>query len=279
MVLRDEVRTTLPGMVRGRLEGGSGELGGLSLVDGGLDAFFVVERDGGCALAEPAIGQDLALVEQGDGAVEGLGDGDECAPKAIALALASELVLPVLVLEGEVFRELSGLLQAEDQVEFPGAMLNRPMGIDGVVGKDGEARVVGADKVGEEGVGGFESRDSRETQFLDQAILKGLVGPFYPALGLGRVSVDGLDIESSEGPGEGGRPTLTVGLVHAEDTTLVGVEGYRTAVLSQVDPEGFPIGLGRLGGGKMQGHPFARGIVDEHDQGAVRATALEPVVG
>ena len=94
------------------------ELDGLGLLDGGVEAFLVIQGDGRFAFAEDVVRQRLPPVEQGHRAVEGLADGDLGTSEAITIALSRELILPVFVPEGEVLRELALSMQAEGPVEF-----------------------------------------------------------------------------------------------------------------------------------------------------------------
>ena len=93
------------------------ELDGLDLLDGGMDAFLIVQG-GRFAFAEDTVRQRSPLVEQGHRVVEGHADGDLGTSEAITLALSRELILSGFVLEGEVLRELALSMQAEDPVEF-----------------------------------------------------------------------------------------------------------------------------------------------------------------
>lgn len=249
------------------------------LFDVVVEAFFVVEWDGGRALGEDAVGEVSALVEEGEGDVEGLAEGQLGAAQTITLALVLELIFAVLELEGEVFRQGSGVVEAEDEVELLGAAQHGAVGIVGVLGRPGEALIVELDELGQEGVGDLDVADIAQAQFLDQAVLEGLVGSLDAALGLGGVGVDGLDIEGPDGAGELGQLPLMVGVVDAEDAVLVGVEGHGPSILAEVWPEGFQVGLGGLCRDEAQGHQATGGIIDEDDQRTPRATRFEPVMG
>ena len=133
-----------PGMVRRRLVGAAVELNSLGLFDGGVDAFLIVQGDGWFAFAEDAVRQrpPLVDVEQDHRAVEGPADGDLGTSEAITLALSRELILPVLLLEGEVLRELALSMQAEDPVEFLWIVQHGAMRVGGVLRGYGEAQVV-----------------------------------------------------------------------------------------------------------------------------------------
>lgn len=132
---------------------GFGLLSGLGLIDGGMNAFLVVER-GGAPLGEDTVIQDVSFVHHGYGAVEVLTEGDASPSEAIVLAL--ELILPILELEGQVFGEDAGMVIAEDRCQLFGAVEQWPMGVGWVLGRDGEAPVVDLEKRGKEGVGGLD---------------------------------------------------------------------------------------------------------------------------
>ena len=134
------------------------ELVGLGLLDGGVDAFLIVQGDGRFAFAEDAVRQ-APLVEQGHRAVEGLADGDLGISEAITLALSRELILLVFVLEGEVLRELALSMQAEDPVEFLWIVQHGAMRVDGVLRVYSEAQVVIAQEAREKGIGRVDVRD------------------------------------------------------------------------------------------------------------------------
>ena len=105
-----------------------------------------------------------------------------------------------------------------------------------------------------------------------------LVGSFDPALGLGCVGMDGFDVERFEGAGELGQFAFPFGVVHPEDAVLVGIQGHRTTVLGQIDPQSLQVSPSGLGRHEVQHHQLAGGIVDEHDQGATWPASLKPVM-
>ena len=188
-----------------------------------MKALFIVEGNRRLALPEDAIGQSLALVQQGHCAIEGLTDGDPCTAQAVSMALLGEMVFPVLELEAQVLGQGTGMVQAEDEVEFLLAVQHRAMGVGRVLGWDGEVGVVVGDEARQEGIGRLDVGDAGQAQILNQAVLEGLIGPFDPPLGLGRVGVDGLDVEGLEGAGELRQLALALGMVDAEDAVLVGI--------------------------------------------------------
>lgn len=106
------------------------------------------------------------------------------------------------------------------------------MGVDEALRRLGEALVVVGDELGHKCVGRVDVADRAQSQLLDQAILQGLVGPLDPPLGLGRVGMDGADVERLERARELGQLAFPVTVVDPEDAVAVGIEGHR---MKQVD--------------------------------------------
>ena len=212
-----------PGVIGGRFASWGCLLSNLGGIHRLVKALFIVEGNRRLALPEDAIGRSLALVQQGHCAIEGLTDGDPCTAQAVSMALPGELVFPVLELEAQVLGQGTGMVQAEDEVEFLLAVQHRAMGVGRVLGWDGEVGVVVGDEARQEGIGRLDVGDAGQAQLLNQAVLEGLIGPFDPPLGLGRVGVDGLDVEGLEGAGELRQLALALGMVDAEDAVLVGI--------------------------------------------------------
>jgi len=65
-----------------------------------------------------------------------------------------------------------------------------------------------------------------QTQFLDQPILKGLIGPLDPTLGLGTVGMDRVDVEGLEGTRELSQLTGAPRRVDSEDTRVVPLDNF-----------------------------------------------------
>ena len=160
-----------PGMVRRRLVSLAVELDGLGLLDGGVDAFLIVQGNGRFAFAADAVRQRPPPVEQGHRAVEGLAGGDLGTSEAITLALSREPILPGFVLEGEILRELALSMQAEDSVKFLWIVQHGTMRVGGVLRGYGEAQVVIAQEARKKGIGRVDVRDTAQAQLLDLAIL------------------------------------------------------------------------------------------------------------
>ena len=181
-------------------------------------------------------------------------------------------------LTGQVLRQGTGMRQRPDQCALRLAVVHRSMGIQGMLGLDGKAGVVRIHKRWPEGIGGLPIRDRLKPQFLDQAILQGLVSPLHASLRLGTAGVNGLDIECLEGPGKRRQFPFTFRTVHSEETVSVTDQRDRTTILIEILSQGLPIGPGGLGRDKAQCHQSAGGIINKHDPGAGFGPALEPIV-
>ncbi len=87
------------------------------LFHGARETLFVVCGDRCLALSEDSIVEGLTLAQEGDGAVEALAHGDGGATQAVAAALALDLVLAAGVSQGQIAAELSGGVEAVDEVQ------------------------------------------------------------------------------------------------------------------------------------------------------------------
>ena len=83
---------------------------GFGLFDGMVDTFFIVEGSRRLPLRKDAVIQDVPCAHHGNGPIEGLAEGHTSPPEAIPLALALELILPVLEQEGGVSGEGAGVV-------------------------------------------------------------------------------------------------------------------------------------------------------------------------
>lgn len=111
---------TTPGMVWGGFPRGLLGLSEFGLLDSRVGALFIVHGDGCFPLLEEGVVEDLALVDQGHGAVTGFTDGDAAPPQAVALTVALERVETTAELEAQILGESLGVLQAEDWIELLG---------------------------------------------------------------------------------------------------------------------------------------------------------------
>ena len=107
-----------------------------------------------------------------------------------------------------------------------------------------------------------------------------MVLSLYAALCLAGVRAQDLDVQLSQCATELGlaRSTLGVRVDRPEDRVPVRVKGDRAAVLVKVPAQRFEVGLRTLTSHEAQLHEPARGIVDEHQQGAGIGAVLEPAM-
>ena len=178
-------------------------------------------------MLQQAVPERSPLVQQGHRPVEGLTHGNARPAQGITPSAGLYLILAVVELAGQVLRQGAGVVQAQDQCQFPVAVQNRAVGIVGAERRHGKALVVIRHKGRQEGVGGVDIADPPQPQFLDEAILKRLVGSLNPAFRLRTVGVYGLDIEGFEGTGELGEFSRTIRVIDPENAVLVGIQGNR----------------------------------------------------
>jgi hypothetical protein len=88
-----------------------------------------------------------------------------------------------------------------------------------------------------------------------------------------------VDVELVQSAAELGHAAFgLLGLVGAENGVLVAVENDGLPVIFQIGPRGLEVGEGALAGDEAQVHQAAGGVVDDHQQGALRSAILEPPV-
>jgi len=117
-------------------------------------------------------------------------------------------------------------VQTQDECPFLGARENFAVGVPWVLSLDAEALVVIDHERRQKSLGGIAITDPMQTQFLDQPILKGLIGPLDPTLGLGTVGMDRVDVEGLEGTRELSQLTGAPRRVDSEDTRVVPVDNF-----------------------------------------------------
>jgi hypothetical protein len=85
-------------------------------------------------------------------------------------------------------------------------------------------------------IAGGDRADPLKTQFLDQAILQGLVGTLDATLRLRRVGTKNVNVERVQRPSELGHAVALdgPGAVDPKDTMLVAVEGDRFAMRLEI---------------------------------------------
>jgi hypothetical protein len=150
-----------------------------------------------------------------------------------------------------------------------------------------EAAVVVGQEAAQDVVGGEQIGGSGQAQLAAQAILEDAPEPLDAALGLRALGGDEGDPELLERPAELGgllasgqllfhRPVVVV--AH-EDARAVAVDAEGHPVAAQESAKDAEIAVGRLGGEELGSHPFAGGVVLKAEQGDLRATTFQPVVG
>ena len=164
-------------------------------------------------------------------------------------------------------------LEAENLLQFEGR-IEAPVDIREPVGGKSKVPVVSL-QVGsiQEAVGIGNCGDPLPAHGLDETILLGSIPPFDSPLGLGTVGIDNLNAQACHCSDEVGHGT-TFGV---ENGPPVNVEAPGEPVALTVGPEGPHTVGGVLTGGKTHEGP-AYGIVDEMEEGALRATTLKPVM-
>jgi hypothetical protein len=110
--------------------------------------------------------------------------------------------------------------------------------------------------------------------------LQGAKRALDAALGGRRVGADDVNVELMQRPPELGHAVAAVrgGVADPEDGVLVGIEGDRAAMGCDVSVGLAQVIKGRLRGHERGVHELTGGIIDISQQGALRATVLEPPV-
>ena len=159
-------------------------------------------------------------------------------------------------------------------------MLQRTMQIRRSSGIRGEARIEARHEGRKVGVRRIERRDLLEPQLFHQTVLKGPVHALDPALRLARIRAQNLDPQFAHGATELGdaRTALRLGLRHAEDRVLVGIEGDRASEVRQIALQRLEIGERAFRAHEAKRHQTTGCVVDEHDQRAAGTPILEPAV-
>lgn len=196
-----------------------------------------------------------------------------------------DLKEPVFISQGEVVGDDPLPTDGKDFLE-PMMAEKRPVDIDGAPGLDGAACVVVGDvDPAEEFIGLGDGRYSGESKLFDQAVLVGQETSLDTSFGLGAQGEDHLDVQLAHGAGELGHGlrvpkvfidgSLAIDLV---DGVPVNVEGGGTTMEVQVGLDGGQEVEGVLHGDEHPEQDAACGVVDEDQEGAPGASALEPIV-
>ena len=95
-----------------------------------------------------------------------------------------DLVDDLFGLDGQIFGERACFLMGEDEVQVF-SLEQRAVSIMVAARLNGETLVEVFPELRQEGVGAVDIRNAAQAQFLDQAILQGLVHAFHAPFGLG----------------------------------------------------------------------------------------------
>src|ERR1700722_2095710 len=149
------------------------------------------------------------------------------------------------------------------------------MKVFGIVRLLAEAGVVIGQETRQQLIAGGDRADPLKTQFLDQAILQGLVGALDAALRLRCVGAKNVDVEGVQRPPELGHAVALdgPGAVDPKDAVLVAVERYRFAMRLEILAGRLEVVEGRFRLDELQMHQAAGGVVDIDEQ---RTAVLEP---
>src|SRR5271166_687677 len=133
---------------------------------------------------------------------------------------------------------------------------------------------------GKKRLGLLDRGDVAQPHLLDQAILQGLIGALDTPLGLRRQRANLLDAQALGHAVELGLAVAAQSFfgVDAKDAMTIRVERQRRPIRQEMAAQRDEIGLRRLRRRHVQRGQTPRRVVDEHDQGAARRPALEPVV-
>jgi hypothetical protein len=210
-------------------------------------------------------------------------DLDASPGEAEALRLGRDLETATVPLDDVVVADRAFVEEAADAVEVLGS--GAP-GLFRLTRRAAEAPVVIGQEAAEDLVGGMEINGASQAKFAGKAILKGAPQALDAALGLWAAGGDIGDAELIEGAAELGglaasgelffnRPVIVVA---DKDAVAVAVEAEGDAVAAQQAAEQAKVAMGVFGGEELGHEDFAGGVVEEAEQGKLRAAVFEPVV-
>jgi len=227
--------------------------------------------------------QVVALEAQRQGVIEtrfhedlGVGgDGDRLLPLEL-----EPLGLP---LEGEIPADVPRRLDAEDGREIVRGE-ERPVDIRGGGGRHGKVGVMLSQVLRvQEAIRGLGGVNPTQPQLFDQPILERPKEPLDPALRLGTVRIDQLDLQVPHGAGvlgirwvlaqlflDGRRP------IRPENAVLVDIQRDWSAFLDDIDPRGSHEGFCALRLDEDRVGDPTRGVIDEREQDARGASIFKP---
>ena len=206
-----------------------------------------------------------------------------CASEAEALRLGRDLETASVPLHNVVVADRAFMMEAADVVEVLGS--GTP-GFFGFTRRATEAAIVVGQKAAQDLVGGVQIVGTSQTQFAGEAILKSAPETFDAAFGLRTLRSDVSDAELIESAAELSglaaagelffhRPVI---IVANEDAVAIAVETDGYAEAAQQALEQAEIAARVFGGKEFGDQDFAGGVVQESEQGKLRAAIFQPAM-
>src|SRR5271157_5784727 len=206
--------------------------------------------------------------------------GDLCAAQGEPRSLGFDGVFDPAAAEGQSLGQDALLAPRQNLFERRRLEPQRTMGVFKVLRRNREFGVEACDELRKERLGLLDRGDVAQPHLLDQAILQGLIGALDTPLGLRRQRANLLDAQALGHAVELGLAVAAQSFfgVDAKDAMTIRVERQRRPIRQEMAAQRDEIGLRRLRRRHVQRGQTPRRVVDEHDQGAARRPALEPVV-
>src|ERR1019366_30802 len=175
------------------------------------------------------------------------------------------------------------MMKAADAIQLGGS---RAISLFRIARQASEAAVVVEQEAAQDLVGGVEIVGTGQTQFTGEAILKGAPEAFDTALGLRTLGSDIGDAELIQSATELCGLAATgelffhrpVVVVANEDAVAISVEAERYAEAAQQAVEQAEIAASIFGGEEFGDKDFTSGVVEETEQGKLRAAIFQPAV-
>ena len=203
--------------------------------------------------------------------------------EAEALRLGRDLEAASVPLHDVVVADRAFVMEAADGVEVFGS---RTPNFFGFARRTTEAPVVVGQEAAKDLVGGVQIVCAGQTQLTGEAILKSAPEAFDAALGLRTLSSDVGDAELIQSAAElcgllaAGelffhRPVIVVA---NEDAVAIAIEAERYAEAAQQAVEQAEIAASVFSGEEFGDEDFAGGVVEEAEQGKLRAAIFQPAM-
>src|SRR5208283_3115234 len=246
----------------------------------GVNGLFILNRSGNGAGAIGRKGEISVLVARLHRAIHEMQQGDLCAAQGEPRSLGFDGVFDPAAAEGQSLGQDALLAPRQNLFERRKLEPQRTMGVFKVLRRNHEFGVEACDELRKERLGLLDRGDVAQPHLLDQAILQGLIGALDTPLGLRRQRANLLDAQALGHAVELGLAVAAQSFfgVDAKDAKTIRVERQRRPIRQEMAAQRDEIGLRRLRRRHVQRGQTPRRVVDEHDQGAARRPALEPVV-